>query len=347
MLPLRFTSLVLLLFFFGGLAALPAMTPATAQTVSRNAPSAQLAPQLRPGDELWFVSSRRLGSRNCDVHSLQTQQYLGGQWLGSAPASLFANVHGDLSAFPHPSGAVETSTMMPSPKPMIVLVHGNSWSYDTALKRGIQTYQEVIVPWIDKPPLRFVIWTWPSDSIPGPIRDIRVKSELAEEHGFHLARFLQQLPASPQVALIGFSYGARVTIGAMNLLGGGSVNGGRIAMQSGPKTRVNLTLIAPAIRNDALVTSMPEAYGQINHLFVMYNSRDRFLSLFRLTNFSDKTPALGFTGLKCRGCLPNASMRIDQFDAAQIVGRDHDYLEYIRDQSVEQRLRRNLFFEPI
>lgn len=330
-------SLRYVLFFLPLVFAVSATIPAIAQQTSPGTPT----PELRPGDEIWVVSSRGLGSRHCDFQSLETRQYINGQWYSSNPSSLIVSGAWNPTEIMTPPGVIV------APKPMVMLVHGNSWSFTKAVQRGMQTYQETITPWHDKPPLRFVIWTWPSDSIAGPIRDIRIKSDRAEEHGFHLARFLQQLPSSTQVSIIGFSYGARVALGALNLLGGGVVNGGRISSTSMPSPQINVTLIAPAIRNDALVTTMPNAYRQINHLFVMYNSRDRYLAFFRLAKFSGKTPALGFTGIKCRGCLPNASARIDQFDAAQLVGRDHDYLEYIRDRSVEQRLRRNMFIGPI
>ncbi|TWU02028.1 alpha/beta hydrolase [Neorhodopirellula pilleata] len=286
-------------------------------------PSAQL------GDEIWLVSSRHLGSRNCDVESLEVRQYADGQWYSSTPQTLLS------------------AEMAVAAKPTVILVHGNSWSLSKAIQRGLQTYRQVFLPWRDKPPIRFIIWTWPSDRIPGPIRDIRIKADLAEDHSFHLAKFLQRIPVSSQVSMIGYSYGSRVTLGALNLLGGGSINGARIAATQAPTPRINLTLIAPAIRNDALFTSVPHAFGQLNHLFVMYNRRDRYLSLFRFTRFSGKTPAMGYTGLACAGRLPGAAYRIDQFDAARAVGPDHDYLEYIRDRNVEQRLRRNLLYAPV
>lgn len=282
-------------------------------------------PAVQAEDEIWLVSSRHLGSRNCDIHSLDVRQYVGGQWYRSTPQTLFS-----------------TETRYAT-KPTVILVHGNGWSFPMAIQRGLQTYREVLSTWHDKPPVRFIIWSWPSDRIPGPIRDVRIKADRAEDHSFHLARFLQRVPPSSHVSMIGYSYGSRVTLGALNLLGGGSVNGNRIFQTDVPTPRINLTLLAPAIRNDALFTSMPRAYGQINHLFVMHNSRDRFLFLFRFTRFSDKTPAMGYTGVACVRRLPGASHRVDQFDAAQVVGPDHDYLEYIRDHNVEQRLRRNLF----
>jgi len=287
------------------------------------------APAMQSDDEIYLVSSRRLGSRNCDVNSLDVRQRVGGRWYSSTPQTLFS---ADAS-FAY--------------KPTVILVHGNGWSFSEAIRRGLQFYHEVLSPWHDKPPIRFIIWTWPSDRILGPIRDVRIKADRAEDHSFHLARFVQRLPPSSQVSMIGYSYGSRVTLGSLNLLGGGSVNGSRIAPSPIPTSRVNLTLIAPAIRNDALVASMPRAFGQINHLFVMYNHRDRYLSLFRFTRFSGKTPAMGYTGLACLNRLPGASYRVDQFDAAQVVGPNHDYSEYINDRNVEQRLRRNLFFAPI
>ncbi len=279
----------------------------------------------RGKDQLWLVSSRRLGSRNCGVNSLDVRQRGGGDvWQPSSASAFFA---------PDPDEIR---------RPIVIFIHGNRWSLDKAIRRGLQTYEQTIVPWNDAPAMRYVIWAWPADQIAGPIRDVRIKAERADEHSFHLARFLQNIDPRTPVSIIGFSFGGRVSLGALHLIGGGTIDGCGLPSVSHPIAPVNLTLAVPAIRNDCLVTTRCRAYSQINHLDLVYNSRDSYLSLFRFTWFDNKRPALGYTGISGLNQLPDHSTRVHQFNAAQFVGREHDYLEYISDQRIEASLRRHL-----
>lgn len=286
---------------------------------------------LRAQDEIWLVSSRGLGSTNCSSDSLDVHFRTNYQWQSSTASHLIA--------------ATDAQRHLPT----VIFVHGNRWPLEEAIRRGLQTYEQTFLNWHDAPAVRFVIWTWPSDAIPGPIRDVRIKAERADEHSFHLARMLQRMPPASNVSLIGYSYGGRVTLGALHLLGGGAVEGKMLPRTVAASTpRVNLTLMVPAIRNDALNTTRSRAYSQLNHLYVLYNSRDTYLGLFKITRFSERSPALGYTGIAGLNCLPDHGVRVKQFNAAQIVGQDHDYVQYITDQRVEQGIRQHLFlgFDP-
>lgn len=284
-------------------------------------------PVLRAEDELWLVSSRRMCARSQGVESLDVWKEINEQWVASSAAEFVA---------PDAYGFA---------RPVVILVHGNDWSLQKAIKRGHQTYHRSMQRWTDRPPIRFVIWTWPSDKIAGPIRNVRIKADVADAHSSYLAKFLQNMSAHPNVSLVGFSYGARVVLGALDLLGGGCVDGGRLPMITA-SLELNVTLIAPAIRNDALTTTRSRAYSQMKSLFIMYNSHDRYLSLYRWTKFDGRQPALGYTGLTSYAGLPESSLRIEQYNASQNVGPQHDYLEYISDAQVERRLRANLLTNP-
>ncbi len=289
----------------------------------QSTPTAQFDNRFQ--DQVWMVSSRRLGSRNCSVNSLDVRQRMAdGTWLNSSAPTFFA---------PDPDNIR---------RPVVVFIHGNRWSFDKAIRRGLQTYEQTIMPWHDAPAMRFVIWSWPADQIAGPIRDVRIKAHCADEHAFHLARFLQQLEPGTPVSLIGFSFGGRVALGALHLVGGGFIDGCGLPASGLPVSQVNLTLAVPAIRNDCLVTTRCRAWSQINHLDLLYNSRDTYLSLYRLTRFDNRTPALGYTGIAGLNRLPNQQSRVHQFNAARFVGVEHDYLEYITDNRIEANLRKHL-----
>ncbi|MBB3210190.1 dienelactone hydrolase [Rhodopirellula rubra] len=285
----------------------------------------------RANDEIWLVSSRHLRSRGGSVEHLDVRRRVdGSRWQSESPHSLLGS---------DPTGWN---------RPVVIFVHGNRWDLNTAIRRGLQGYDQTIVPWDEAPSIRYVIWTWPADEIPGPIRDVRVKASKADQHSFHLARFLNGISPQTPISLMGFSYGGRVALGALHLMGGGRVDGCGLETTTGmtpagyPSHRVNLTLVVPAIRNSCLIGTRSKAYSQINHLFLVYNSRDKYLGLFKFTRFSGKTPALGYTGICGLNRLADHPYRVDQFNASRAVGAEHSFLEYISDHRVEARLRNHL-----
>lgn len=275
-------------------------------------------------DQVWMVSSRRLGSKNCGIESLDVRQRIGNAWHASSTSGFFA---------PEPDGIQ---------RPIVIFIHGNRWSLDKAILRGMQTYQQTIMPWKEAPPMRFVVWTWPADQVAGPIRDVRIKADRADEHAFHLARFLQHVDPQTPVSILGFSFGGRVALGAMQLIGGGPLDGCCLPPAAHPISPINLTLAVPAIRNDCLTSTHRNAYSQINHLDLVYNSRDAYLNLYRFTRFDNRMPAMGYTGIRGLNRLPDYESRVHQFNAARFVGVQHDYLEYITDHRIEASLRKHL-----
>ncbi|EMI53601.1 alpha/beta hydrolase family protein [Rhodopirellula sallentina] len=283
----------------------------------------------RASDEIWLISSRHLCSRHASIESLDVKKRVNGShWKTESVHSLLG---------PDPTGMN---------RPIVVFVHGNRWPLDKAIRRGLQTYDQTIFPWRDAPSLRFVIWTWPSDAIPGPIRDVKTKASKADQHAFHFARFLQSVAPPTPLSVVGYSYGGRVSLGALHLMGGGRIDGYHLSNAppafSGVSQRINLTLVVPAIRNNCLIGTRAQAYSQINRLFLVYNNRDRYLNLFKFTRFGGKNPALGYTGVCGLSRLPDHTYRVDQFNASRAVGTDHDFLEYISDQRIETRLRAHL-----
>jgi esterase/lipase superfamily enzyme len=226
---------------------------------------------------------------------------------------------------------------------MVFHVHGNRASEAKATKRGMQTYDRTFLEWKDAPPVRFVIFTWPSDQIKGAIRDVREKAARADQHVFHLARLLTRLGQYREVSLIGYSYGGRLSLNAVHLASGGAICGKKIATNPMKLPSLNLILLAPAIRNDCFHTSRTRALDCVNSVFLLYNSQDQLLKYFRYAKFDCERPALGFTGAANLRQLPVSSDWFKQFNASQNVGADHDYLEYIADKRIEKMVQDNLF----
>jgi len=274
-----------------------------------------------------MISSRRLCSRNASLGSLSFRRRIQGEhWAEESLQSFLA---------PEPDGRR---------RPVVIYIHGNRTSSQYAKRRGLQTYDQTFLKWKQAPPaIRFIIWTWPSDRIRGAIRDVRIKAARAEQHAFHLARLLRAMKQHREVSIIGYSYGGRLAINALHLAAGGSVGGARICQADRTAPKVNLTLMAPAIRNDCFCGERCMALKQINHLFLLYNNQDPYLRYYHLAKFDGFNQALGYTGIRGmrRGWLNH--QQLEQFNAARRVGPEHDYLEYITDKRIEDQVRWNLF----
>jgi len=262
---------------------------------------------------VWLVSTRHLGSWLCEeefARGLDIQRYDGQQ--GWQPASL--------SEF-HASEDADT--------PTLVYVHGNRFDWREAIQHGWVAHN-TLVPGPDAgPPVRFVIWSWPSDRIRGLLRDVRVKAQRAHCEAYYLAQFLSGTDPQTPPGLFGFSYGARVITGALHLLGGGQLCGMKLDR---PLSRApaRVVLSAAAVHNDWLFPSNYHGrmIDQTGRMLLLYNSRDAVLKRYRFLDRRRHTEALGYTGLP--GCLADHWIhdRLTQIDAAPYIGRSHREISY-------------------
>jgi len=301
-----------------------AVSENTAIQILENADPADF--DKRSADQIWLISSRGICSRYAPSTELTySRRIQGNQW--------------SRESFDSFTGAADDGRQ----RRTLIYIHGNRTTQQEALTGGLAVYDQTFLEWKDAPPVRFVIWTWPSDRIGREIKDVRTKANYAEQHSFHLARLLTQMKTHRQVAIIGYSFGGRLAINALHLVGGGNVDGFRLDAEDRSIPPVNLTLMAPAIRNDCFCCDKWLALSSINQLFILYNSKDIYLRFYKLAKFDFNHKALGFTGMQSyrRGYL--SKDQIKQFDASTRVGADHSYLSYIVDKRVESLVRSNLY----
>jgi hypothetical protein len=182
-----------------------------------------------------------------------------------------------------------------------IYAHGNRISPGYAIRRGLEVYRTLRANQHNIP-LRFVVWSWPSDTIHGPVRDARIKAARTDAEGFYMAALLHDLSPDEPLSLIGFSFGSRIITGALHLLAGGSLRGQSLPLDSGhvmPATRV--VLMASAMDNDWLLPGHPHglAVSKVDRLLLLNNSRDHALKRYWVVSGSHQVPALGFAG-SCR-----------------------------------------------
>ena len=200
----------------------------------------------------------------------------------------------------------------------------------------------------DCPPVRFVIWSWPSAPIKGLLRDVRVKAQRSQPEAVFLARFLAELDPADRVSLFGSSYGARIVTGALHVLAGGTLNGCSIpANSSFHPARVVLT--AAALDNDWLLPGRYHglALSQVDAMLVFYNPLDPVLKMYDFVDKCTHDKALGFTGLITSPSAYEWADRYEEQNVGRMIGHVHSASYYFHSSCLMRQARRYLLWEPL
>lgn len=271
----------------------------------------------RPQDEIWVVNTRGLSTCRCpSPQDLTVRRFVDGQWCNESTESLWTT-----------TDAITT-----------IYVHGNRIDRQWAYRHGWLVYQRIASGAKPEEKLRFVIWSWASDRVFGPIRDARLKAQKANSEGFLLGWFLSHYPPENRLSLIGYSYGARVVSSGLHVAAGGTLDGRTLPLP--PQHReVHTSLLAAAMHRDGLSNSGPfcAAQQQISELLLFFNSEDPILRRYFWLDKQDRQEALGFVGFCRRPITP----LVQQINVATCVGRSHDVEKYLAASQVVSMIREN------
>ncbi len=215
-----------------------------------------------------------------------------------------------------------------TPLPTVIYVHGNRVDAGFDKSHGLQLYRALAARKPAQTPLRYVIWSWPSTQIRGPVKDYEVKAARTKPVGWQLAWAVDQLPPDAPLALVGYSYGARVVTGALHVLGGGRLN--ELALPTrvhADRAPIRVALVAAAVDAHWL---RPDGYHgramtQVESLLLVNNQLDPAMRFYPISPIGRRAAALGFAGL--RGGDDAAKIR--SFDVTGAVGRHHALSEYL------------------
>ena len=219
-----------------------------------------------------------------------------------------------------------------SPTRTVVYVHGNRIAPGEDRYRGMLIYRSLVAQGRPSQPIRFIIWSWPATTIPGPIKDMRLKAARTCPVGWQLAWFLDQLPEETPVSLIGYSFGARVASGALHVLGGGRLNGLKLTERLHPqRPPIRVAMIAAAFDADWMLPGRyhGRAISQVEKLVLVTNHRDPVMRLFHFSVDRRRIHALGKEGVPHAQSLGKAARRIKPVDMTQEVGRSHLLVDYL------------------
>jgi hypothetical protein len=333
------------LHFALGMAAFPASAadeltadaPSLSDVPSDQPPAAKEAPQpvqksvcrtfrVRPEDEVWVVSTRHLGcATDGPLPSLQFWRYENAWWQPATADEFFA---GD---------AVEAVTSF--------YIHGNQIDHPQACRDGLTVYFQLAGKFDHEPPVRFVIWSWPSSKIKGPLVDVRTKAARSDSEARYLARFLQQFPGEAQVGLVGYSFGARIVSGAMHRIGSESL----VSADAEP-SRYRVALWAAAEHSDWYMPGRyhDQALAAADAWFITVNSCDPVLARYRLLEKCGDPSAVGYAGIYGRNLLPpDVSSRLEVVNVSHIIGKTHLMPPYVFSLWIQDRTREYVLWHPL
>jgi hypothetical protein len=285
---------------------------------------------LRPIDQLWLVSDRSLGcSTCCDLERMRYWRYdCQRHWT---PASL-----DELLAAEDP----QTTT--------IIFLHGNRIPAEEAFTKGWSAYRTLVRCAGDQP-VRFIVWSWPSDKVHGPIKDARIKADRTNVTAFHVACLIDRLDPAVPLSLWGHSFGARAVTGALHLLGGGELCGRVLDQRVHPdRAPAHVVLLAAALDNYWLLPGRfhGQALSQTAQVLLINNSSDRLLMRYHLLyHRRASNQALGFTGIN-RAALGDDAWKVRQIDACSVVGKQHLLALYLGAPSLMAPVRTHLLSAP-
>jgi hypothetical protein len=219
-----------------------------------------------------------------------------------------------------------------SPMRTVIYVHGNRIEPGEDRRRGMMIYRSLVSRGKPNQPIRFVIWSWPSTTVPGLIKDMKIKAARTCPAGWQLAWFLDQLPEKTPLSLIGYSYGARVASGALHVLGGGRLGGKQLTERLHPgRPPIRVAMVAAAFDADWILPGKyhGRAVSQMEELILITNQRDPAMRLFHFSVDRGRIHALGKEGVSRPQALGRAARRIRPIDMTQEVGRSHLLVDYL------------------
>lgn len=232
--------------------------------------------------------------------------------------------------------------------PTVMYLPGNRADWCETIRDGWMLYRCLECSAGDRP-FRYVIWSWPADEIRGgPRRDVQVKAARSDVESYLMAELVDRIDPEVRLALVGYSFGARIIGGAVEMLEGGEICRMRMESQAGggPR-RIRAVLVAAAIDNFSLLPG--RRYGRVlprlESVLITVNPLDTGLRYYPLMYGKHGPEALGYTGPVCTSRLGPDADKIELVPVACEVGRNHAWDRYIRAPSLRARLGWHCFLE--
>lgn len=232
----------------------------------------------------------------------------------------------------------DLAALLDDGKPVVIFIHGNRYASSEAKQQGLLLAQRCSAN-AAAGSVRTIIYSWPSSQQGILLKDVRAKYDRTFTEGRYLAWLLGQMEPTRDVSIIGYSFGAQITLEALESLVAAE-EAGRTDLQPWRDRpgQTNLVFIVPAVRCDALAPRGPyrEALECVDHISMIINSRDDALKFFPLIDRDTRLAALGRTGMP-RHWIPE-HVGFAAVDAHRTVGKQHGLPQYLESPTLTKRL---------
>lgn len=290
--------------------------------------SAASAGQSTAG-QIWLINTRRAPcfvEGAADAAQLEYWRLGDGQWE-------FANLEAFLAA----NDPTITT---------VFYLHGNRQDEVSAVYEGYQFYQTLQCQ-TPNHPMRYVIWSWPSDQVSNRVRvDAQVKAERTDGQSCYLAQVLGRLDPRVRVTLVGYSFGARISTGAMHLLAGGDLGGQHVALPNPAAERVMARAVLVAAAQDCDWLSPGSCHGlalnRLERTLITINQGDPAMKHYSALYGRGGPEALGYTGPACGA----DGAKIELINVSCSTGKTHSWDCYSSDPNLLARLPWYAFLAP-
>ena len=308
--PDRWRSLLAVFCLAGIMLVLPAETAEAAGVCP--------APAMAPPDA-WVISTRRLPGicRMPETASPTVERYAtdGCCWESADLEGLLAGTG-----------------------PLVIFLHGNRYDSGSAKSQGLALARRCRQFCGCDQDVRTLIYSWPSQQNGCLLKDGRSKYRRCFTEGRYLAWLLGQIAPDRPVAIIGYSFGALITMEALEDLAVAQEEGHPVSPWRDRPGSTRLIFIAPAVRCDAFAPRGPyrEMLSGIDRVSLVINSRDDALRFYHLLDPCLKADALGYVGMP-RRWMP-ADVDFSMVDAHRIIGRQHGLPLYLQSGSLMRKI---------
>ncbi|MEO1614257.1 MAG: alpha/beta hydrolase [Planctomycetota bacterium] len=271
------------------------------------------SPIENSGDRVFLVSSRHLPDGYCRASPWDALRY-----YQVGPRAC------------RPMTADEYVSSIQPARPVVFYVHGNRMPSSEILRRANSVRQQIRCR-VNRPAIDWVIFSWPSSKTSLGIRDFREKADRSETDAIFLADLIRKhAERGCTIALVGYSFGARVATGSLHVLAGGVLKERHTIENPLFGANISVGLIAPALESSWLGKNGYHglATRNMHDLTLLYNRRDAVLKRYWLLEKVRRETALGFSGPTCfaprfdgsrlpvrsRDCSPSVKLRHAELD---------------------------------
>ena len=277
---------------------------------------------MQSGDEIWLISSRCIPT--CGPVDLSRLDCF--RWCG-------------LSFTSDEYRALVAEHREPSDKRTVIFLHGNRTNFEWAATRGLQVFNGVFGSDLNRPPVRFVIWSWPADPQRRRAKEYKQNSQRSVWEANALAEFIGELGNDSPIGLVGFSFGAQTTLlAAEQACSRGAADG------TG-QFKFRICCLAPALQKPWSQVADPfsACAGCVTQSLQMTSSVDRALRAHHfLSQFMGGSYA-SWTSVDEQE-LAQASQH-DKIAVDDLVGRQHKVVSYVTQPFITSLIRATVFDE--